>query len=169
MYSQTWHYIRNGLIENKLVLRNHFVWPICHLLHKDKELLAIRNNFRATLKFLIAKFDCTSKIIVVRWKEESHRIIRTVLKKMRFKYQPKELLIPKVFLRGRREQKQYTISEWQSPVEAVASTSARMRQRRLPAAGFTKRAALNQTHTAKCLEERSHWSERKKVSGKTTS
>ena len=48
--------IRNGLIRNKLVLRNHFLWPICHLLHKDKELLALRNNFRATKKFLIAKF-----------------------------------------------------------------------------------------------------------------
>ena len=41
------------------MLRNHFTWPICHLLHKDKELLALRNNFRATKKFLIAKFDCT--------------------------------------------------------------------------------------------------------------
>ena len=28
--------IRNGLIRNKLVIRNHFLWPICHLLHKDK-------------------------------------------------------------------------------------------------------------------------------------
>ena len=27
--------IRNGLIRNILVLRNHFLWPICHLLHKD--------------------------------------------------------------------------------------------------------------------------------------
>ena len=52
---------RNSLIRNKLVLRNHFLWPICHLLHKDKELLALRNNFRATKKFLIAKFDCTTK------------------------------------------------------------------------------------------------------------
>ena len=42
-----------------MVLRNHFPWPICHLLHKDKEHLALRNNFRATKKFLIAKFDCT--------------------------------------------------------------------------------------------------------------
>ena len=41
---------RNGLIRNKFVLRNHFLWPICHLIHKDKELLA----------FLIAKFDCTT-------------------------------------------------------------------------------------------------------------
>ena len=52
--------IRNGLIWNKLVLRNHFTWPICHLLHKNKELLALRNNVRATKKFLIAKFDCIS-------------------------------------------------------------------------------------------------------------
>ena len=36
--------IRNGLIRNKLVLRNHFLRPICHLLLKDKELLALRNN-----------------------------------------------------------------------------------------------------------------------------
>ena len=34
--------------------------PICHLLHKDKELLALRSNFRATKKFLISKFDCNS-------------------------------------------------------------------------------------------------------------
>jgi hypothetical protein len=58
--------IRNGLIRNKLVLRNHLLWPICHLLwpichllYKGKELLAFLNNFRATKKFLIAKFDCT--------------------------------------------------------------------------------------------------------------
>ena len=51
--------IRNGLIRNKLVLRNHFLWPICHLLYKDRELLALRNNFRVTKKFLIAKFDCS--------------------------------------------------------------------------------------------------------------
>ena len=44
--------------KDKLVLSNHFPWPICHLLHKDKELLALRNNFRVTKKFLIAKFDC---------------------------------------------------------------------------------------------------------------
>ena len=50
--------LRNCLIRNKLVLRNHFLWPICHLLHKDKELLALRNNFWATKKFVIAKFDC---------------------------------------------------------------------------------------------------------------
>ena len=57
--------IRNGLKRNKLVLKNHFLWPICHLFHKDKELLALRNNFRANKKFLIAKFDCTSKIVQV--------------------------------------------------------------------------------------------------------
>ena len=31
------------------------------LLYKDKELLALRNIFRATKKFLIAKFDCNWK------------------------------------------------------------------------------------------------------------
>jgi hypothetical protein len=40
----------NDFIRNKFVLRKH-------LLGKDKELLALRNNFRATKKFLIAKFD----------------------------------------------------------------------------------------------------------------
>ena len=44
----------NLVIRNKLVLRNHFPWPICKLLHKDKEHLA----FRVTEKFLITKFDC---------------------------------------------------------------------------------------------------------------
>ena len=53
--------LRNCLIRNKLVLRNHFPWPICHLLHKDKELLSFRNNFRATKKFLIDKLDCTTE------------------------------------------------------------------------------------------------------------
>ena len=48
--------IKNGLVRNKLVLRNHFPWRICHFLNKDKELLALRNNFGATKKFLIAKF-----------------------------------------------------------------------------------------------------------------
>ena len=51
--------IRNCLIRNRLVLRNHFLWPICQLLYKDKENLALRHNFRATRKFLIPKFDCT--------------------------------------------------------------------------------------------------------------
>jgi hypothetical protein len=50
--------IRNVLIRNKLVLRNHFPWPIVNLLHKDKEHLALSNNSRATKKFLITKFDC---------------------------------------------------------------------------------------------------------------
>ena len=50
--------LRNCLIRNKLVLRNHFLWSIFHLLHRNKELLALRNNFRATKKFLITKFDC---------------------------------------------------------------------------------------------------------------
>ena len=45
---------------DKLVLRSHFPKPNADLLHKDKELLALRNNFRVTKKFLITKFDCTS-------------------------------------------------------------------------------------------------------------
>ena len=40
--------IRNGLIRNKLVLRNHFPQPIGTLLHKDKEHLDLRNNSRVT-------------------------------------------------------------------------------------------------------------------------
>ena len=28
--------IRSSLIMKKFLLRNHFLWPICHLLHKDK-------------------------------------------------------------------------------------------------------------------------------------
>ena len=54
--------IRNVLKRNLLVLRNHFPWPICHLLRMNKEHLALRNNFRVTKKFLIAKFDCSSKV-----------------------------------------------------------------------------------------------------------
>ena len=52
--------IRNCLKRNLLVLRNHFLWPNASLLHKDKEHLALRNNFRVTEKFLIDKFDCTT-------------------------------------------------------------------------------------------------------------
>ena len=72
--------IRNGLVRNKLVLRNHFLWPICHLLHKDKELLAL-NNFRATKKFLIAKFDCIIMCLVCLsiWKI-SNSIYEQILK-----------------------------------------------------------------------------------------
>ena len=40
------------------MLRNHFPWPNANLLHKDKEHLALRNNFRVTKKCLINKFDC---------------------------------------------------------------------------------------------------------------
>ena len=58
-YVQSNLVIRNVLIRNKLVLRNHFPWPIWYLLHKNKEHLALRNNFRVTKKFLITKFDCT--------------------------------------------------------------------------------------------------------------
>ena len=53
--------IRNVLIRNKLVLRNHFPSPIDNLLYKDKEHLALKDKFRVTKKFLIAKFDCITK------------------------------------------------------------------------------------------------------------
>ena len=49
--------IKNVLVRNKLVLRNHIPRPIANL-HKDKEHLAIRKNFRVSKKFLITKFDC---------------------------------------------------------------------------------------------------------------
>ena len=55
--------LRNVLIRNKLISRSHFLWQICHLLHKEKKLLALRNNFRMTKKFLIAKFDCIRILI----------------------------------------------------------------------------------------------------------
>ena len=48
--------IENCLIRNKLVLRNHFPWPIVNLLHKEKEHLALRNNFKVTKKFIIPKY-----------------------------------------------------------------------------------------------------------------
>ena len=51
--------IRNVLKRNLLVLRNHFPWPICHLLRMNKEHLALRNS--VTKKFLIAKFYCIFK------------------------------------------------------------------------------------------------------------
>jgi hypothetical protein len=59
--------IRNVLMRNKLVLRNHFPWPIVTLLHIDKEHLALRNNFRVTKKFLITKFDCIIKLVLGFW------------------------------------------------------------------------------------------------------
>ena len=48
--------IRNGLIRNKLVLKNHFPcpWPFANLLPRDKEY--------STKKFPIIKFDCTTKL-----------------------------------------------------------------------------------------------------------
>ena len=56
MLFQKVYYIQSNLvIRNKLVIRNHFLWPIVNLLHKDDEHLALRNNFRETKKFLITK------------------------------------------------------------------------------------------------------------------
>ena len=59
--------IRNCSIRNKLVLRNHFLWPICHSLYKDKEHLALRNNFRQTKKFLIIKFNSHEQLYYLNW------------------------------------------------------------------------------------------------------
>ena len=51
-----------GLLWSKLVLRTISRDQFANLLHKDKEHLELRNNFRMTKKFLIAKFDCTWQI-----------------------------------------------------------------------------------------------------------
>ena len=62
---------------NKLVLKNHFPWPNATLLYKDKEHLALKDNFRVTKKFLIAKFDCITKkgeqemVKKVKWHRDS--------------------------------------------------------------------------------------------------
>ena len=61
--------LKNVLIRNKLLLRNHFRDQFANLLHKEKEHLALRNNFRVTKKFLIAKFDRNSK-----WNEGRIRV-----------------------------------------------------------------------------------------------
>ena len=42
------------------MLRNHFLWTIVNLRHKDKEYLVLRNNFMMTKKFLTTKFDWTT-------------------------------------------------------------------------------------------------------------
>ena len=60
IYVQSNLVIRNILIMNKLVLRNHFPWQIFNLLHKNNEHLALRNNFRVTKKFLTTKFNCNT-------------------------------------------------------------------------------------------------------------
>ena len=43
--------------KEQIGIKEPFSVTNCHLHHKDKELLALRNNFRAAKKFLIAKFD----------------------------------------------------------------------------------------------------------------
>ena len=57
------------------MLRNHFPLPIANLLHKNKEHLALRNNFRVTKKFLITKFDCSYVFL-----NESHILIYVLTK-----------------------------------------------------------------------------------------
>ena len=113
--------IRNGLIRNKLVLRNHFLWPICHLLHKDKELLALRNNFTATKKFPIAKFDCmyiilnTQQPITWNSNRESY-LLPSLCPETHFSLRSTKLLVKKlwfvIFSSIGREQNT-TIGLWQ--------------------------------------------------------
>ena len=76
--------IRNGLIRNKLVLRNHLSWPNANLLYKDKEHLALRNNFRVTKKFLITTFDCTSRRIKSLCRSQSYSHARYMTKLLIF-------------------------------------------------------------------------------------
>jgi len=93
------------LIRNKLVLRNHFLLPICHLLHKDKELLALRNNFRATKKFFIAKFDYISLFFLVSYNQFQNLInnflqfLSHPFKKKIIQNQKRLLIVKYAFLR----------------------------------------------------------------------
>ena len=50
-------YFATLMLQSKVVIRNKCD-QFDSLLHKDKEHLALRNNFRVTKKFFIAKFDC---------------------------------------------------------------------------------------------------------------
>ena len=50
---------RERFDKQHVCVKEPFQQPIVNLLHKDKEHLALRNNFMVTKKFLIAKFDCT--------------------------------------------------------------------------------------------------------------
>ena len=62
-YVRAWGWVGgpgNGKLGNKERFDKVQIGIRNHLLHKDKELLALRNNFRATRKFLIATFDCTT-------------------------------------------------------------------------------------------------------------
>ena len=47
--------------KEKIGVKGPFSMTIINLLHTDKELLALRNNFRVRKKFLITKFDCIGK------------------------------------------------------------------------------------------------------------
>ena len=50
--------------QEQIGIKEPFPVTFCHLLLMDKELLVLRNNFRATKKFLIAKFDCIIEEVV---------------------------------------------------------------------------------------------------------
>ena len=51
-------FIQEWFDKEQTVIKEPFSVTNLPLIHKDKELLSLRNNFRATKKFLIAKFDC---------------------------------------------------------------------------------------------------------------
>ena len=78
--------IRNILIRNKLVLRNHFSWPIANLLPKNKEHLTLRNNFRVTKKFLITKFDCKLKNGLCEIVTKSQVVTKLIVTKSKLHY-----------------------------------------------------------------------------------
>ena len=44
--------------KEQIGVKEPFLVTCANLLQKDKEHLALRNNFRVTIKFLITKFDC---------------------------------------------------------------------------------------------------------------
>ena len=63
MFGKNYWFFQGIGAENLMFCKNIDPW--------DKEHLALRNNFRVTKKFLIAKFDCSSKmaprILIFQW------------------------------------------------------------------------------------------------------
>ena len=68
--------IRNGLIRNKLVLRNHFPWPNTNLLHKDKKHLALRNSLGWPKIFLSLSLTvlCNTILVFFIWLDNTYCI-----------------------------------------------------------------------------------------------
>jgi hypothetical protein len=55
--------------KEQIGIKEPFPVTFCHFLHKDKELVALRNNLRSTKKFLIAKFDCSTSLFVHKYQQ----------------------------------------------------------------------------------------------------